>query len=475
MILAQSTLYAVFYLTSVFSFQALWSLEGVNVFVSFFVAALIEIRHVVSLRKTPISVSCLKFTDTFFCSELFMQASKFPTWTVIPLWGFLFLSSQYMNHINTRCLTHARVFCASAFTMFMITLVASDATCAITIFCAAVPVTTPHQPHTKYFTICIISLSSYLVLTLWNTVSYGYLFTASFGLCTPLASGIMSLHVFLLLCSAYLYLSAQHVLPFNVIQNPVLFSRFERILLNYVLIFANIFISPDRSHMLLTRMPIVLAHCNEDLTHLSRFVVHAYIRCNEHLSSTYLSTHSSANVGYEASAYLQFIVENFHNSYEHVAFVHPHQFSHHNFDLHAVLVYWLARTNVLGSTCMYEDLSSNCNGLHPMNLTHETQPGRYQLVKKYWGEITEGTNFSFPETTFITHANAMFIVKWECIQKLDLNFYTHLLRWLTLDAGKDKEKAVALEYLWPFLFACSQPPDANPRYTYHGDVPLCKE
>lgn len=79
-------------------------------------------------------------------------------------------------------------------------------------------------------------------------------------------------------------------------------------------------------------LTIVTAHWEEDLEWLKKSKWPVVLIDKEGASASWLTPqHVIPNVGREASAYLKYIIENYDNLPDHVAFIHGHEEAHHHF------------------------------------------------------------------------------------------------------------------------------------------------
>jgi len=81
-------------------------------------------------------------------------------------------------------------------------------------------------------------------------------------------------------------------------------------------------------------LTIITAHWKEDLTWLKNADVPVVLIDKEGAEpSPFVPQHTIPNYGLEASSYLKYIVENYENLPDHVAFIHGHETSvHQNHD-----------------------------------------------------------------------------------------------------------------------------------------------
>lgn len=176
-------------------------------------------------------------------------------------------------------------------------------------------------------------------------------------------------------------------------------------------------------------MEICTSHYNEDLKWLEKSEFPVIIVTHEG-GDTVDHTYKIPNVGYEATAYLKYIIERYDTLPNHVAFIHGHEESYHQ----------------LGDRSMLE-----------MIKTANIQNYGYIPLNNCWRCIITNSmimidcdlkQFSL-DPYFIICASAQFIVSKDKILSNPIEFYKNLYSMI-----KTKIDAVYFELVWHMIFKC---------------------
>lgn len=183
---------------------------------------------------------------------------------------------------------------------------------------------------------------------------------------------------------------------------------------------------------------IVSSHWNEDLTWLkdSKYKV-VVIDHMGSLPPAIRPTTVIPNRGREASSYIRYIIDNYNNLPNYMAFIHGHEFAHHQ-KLGPIL-------DLIDTTPLHSDTFVTLN----------SEPGPCKiwpkLCKDHWPHVFEKWFGSCPSVPPCLDAGAQFVVSKELIRKhpkaMYKDAYTHLMK------HRDTYHAGCLyEYTWHFLF-----------------------
>jgi len=202
-----------------------------------------------------------------------------------------------------------------------------------------------------------------------------------------------------------------------------------------------------------TDLVIVSAHYQEDLNWLNKSKFPVIISTNngsyqhQNTETTWLDEklRSPLNAGREASCYIRFIVEYYHELPKHIAFIHGHETAwHHKYPAPLLTAIEEAR---------YHDFNfidiNTC--FQPAGVDH------YRRSRLIWTRyFFPFFGFEIPEVMTMVGASAQFIVKRECIQKIPRELWRF---WLHLCEHPDGQYFTSIQEHWdmPWLF----------EYTWH--------
>lgn len=153
------------------------------------------------------------------------------------------------------------------------------------------------------------------------------------------------------------------------------------------------------------------------------------------------------NKGKEATAYLNYIINNYENLPNKIVFIHGHEYAWHQNSL-----YHLISTILRSRIEEYGYISLNNTFLS----TDTNRDNVIKLLRKYWNEYFYNYLGKMPDK-FMHDCCAQFIVQKELILKHPKEAYQ---KWYNLsniiDANKEDEKdenyAIMLEYIWHIIF-----------------------
>ena len=191
-------------------------------------------------------------------------------------------------------------------------------------------------------------------------------------------------------------------------------------------------------------LTIVTAHWKEDLTWLKNADVPVVLIDKEGAEpSPFVPQHTIPNYGLEASSYLKYIVENYENLPDHVAFIHGHETSvHQNHDRPLLEV-------IRGANIQKYDFIPIDNSLHPTDFTDilNTDAKVYSL----FDNLEIPANKPRHNSPLIFELGAQFIIGRNRILRNPKELYE---KWLNKLNTPDfsKEGAVIFEHLWHVIF-----------------------
>jgi hypothetical protein len=183
---------------------------------------------------------------------------------------------------------------------------------------------------------------------------------------------------------------------------------------------------------------IVSSHWDEDLTWLksSKYKV-VVIDHKGSLPSAIKPTTVIPNRGREASSYIRYIIDNYENLPNYMAFIHGHEFAYHQ-KLGPIL-------ELIEGVSLHRETYVTLNGGHgPCKIWP-------QLCEEHWPHVFEKWLGPCPELPPCLDTSAQFVVSRHLIRKhpkeMYEDAYTHLM------THKDTYHAGCMyEYMWHFLF-----------------------
>lgn len=187
----------------------------------------------------------------------------------------------------------------------------------------------------------------------------------------------------------------------------------------------------------LPELVIVTSHYNEDLKWLED-IDKSVICCSKKLES--VNCPISKNVGNECTSYLKFIIDNYYNLPEYIAFIHGHKFAwHHTSDL-LDLIYNNAKYNE------YDYISLNNYFIDDRTMDNITM----KKIHEVWDEYFRPYLKRDPPTRLLYDCCAQFIVSRRRILALPKEAYE---KWynLFIDSNIDN-LCYIFEYTWHIIF-----------------------
>lgn len=191
---------------------------------------------------------------------------------------------------------------------------------------------------------------------------------------------------------------------------------------------------------------IVVSHFNDDLSWIVNQTKYDYIVYSKNESSVlqYKIEPSKLKIminrGMEASAYLKFIIDNYNNLPDHVAFCHGHEFSWHQAPNKTIIDHLIGYNGE-----EYYPLNDPYN----RNLLHDDC-----LDPRVWSEVKQcciDINLEIPSKLEHTHSS-QFIVTKQCILNNPVYFYLNCYNWLmNQTVMSDYNADRAFEQLWYYL------------------------
>lgn len=180
---------------------------------------------------------------------------------------------------------------------------------------------------------------------------------------------------------------------------------------------------------------VVAAHYNEDTSWLN-LLRYPYTIC----SKAGIPPETAPNKGYEASAYLQWIIDNHSDLPDYTIFIHAHQTSTHSH----------GQMDERINTLIFERDYANINDFPHFHLTHF--PHLIPFLYEHKVQIEAITNRQIVPEQLIYRCCAQFYASRACLQQYTREQYQALLDWLMTFPGYSKDAAVILEWLWRVIF-----------------------
>jgi hypothetical protein len=198
---------------------------------------------------------------------------------------------------------------------------------------------------------------------------------------------------------------------------------------------------------------IVSSHFNENLNWLINQQDYLYIIYSKNSEAkTILNLNEDKlriieNRGMEATSYLSYIIDFYHNLPEYVAFCHGHETAWHQNDtiINTIKKYnfkdeYFTLNNPYFRNCLYE----NC----PQELPYPSEKRVWNQIKSFKDELL----LEMPSKLEIT-MGAQFIVTKKSILRNKKSFYENLRNWLnTQKVLEDHIAGILIEQLWYLIF-----------------------
>jgi hypothetical protein len=196
-------------------------------------------------------------------------------------------------------------------------------------------------------------------------------------------------------------------------------------------------------------MDLVISHYNENLDWInyidSKFKIYVYsktLATNELINNKIYIVNQPLNKGNEASAYLQYIIDNYENLSENIVFVHGHEKSWHHMD---------SIINIINSLQITDYANLNKYG---------TQSIFENAVQSSWlntvDDFMDSANIAFENPPFILSLDynscAQFIVSRKNILSRSKEFYIRGLKYIIETHKSNKHNGGVFEYYWRWIF-----------------------
>lgn len=218
------------------------------------------------------------------------------------------------------------------------------------------------------------------------------------------------------------------------------------------------------------RLTIVSSHFNEDLSWLvdqKDFDYRIYTKNVEKckgLDKT--KVFECVNKGLEASSYISYIIDNYENLPDYVAFIHGHSHSYHQTDHTMVLVNSALDYINTDSNIYYSINRKDWRNVFGDDIYDWS--GNWKLIKENYEYLNIG--IPMPKRLECT-ASAQFIVSRKNILLNDVNDYKNILKWLESTDLDSSISGRIMEHLWCYIMTHEEiekkyehPPIWNRRY-----------
>ncbi|EED16114.1 conserved hypothetical protein [Talaromyces stipitatus ATCC 10500] len=166
--------------------------------------------------------------------------------------------------------------------------------------------------------------------------------------------------------------------------------------------------------------------------------------------------HPPKNKGHEAMVYLTYIIDNYDNLPDIMAFMHAHQFAWHNeeifeFDaaemLRRLSLERVTREGYMNMRCYW---SPGCpNWLKPGAIDEDLDKKEERLIAKAWSEIFP--NMDIPQV-LAQPCCAQFALSRERVRTIPRERFLHYRQWLINTDLRDTMSGRVLEYIWHLVF-----------------------
>lgn len=192
---------------------------------------------------------------------------------------------------------------------------------------------------------------------------------------------------------------------------------------------------------------IVSSHFNENLTWLKNQEYFDYLIYSKNLNLLNefdpLKIKTCVNKGNEASSYLSYIIENYDDLPNYVAFIHGHLDSYHqSSDILTLIKNY--------TDCDYQTL----NRKDWFNVFYDNHPN--DVAKFNWGIVIENYDFlnlNIPKPRELRcTAGAQFIVSKNLILRNPIEVYKNALSWLEMTTITSDISGRVFEHLWNYIF-----------------------
>ncbi len=205
---------------------------------------------------------------------------------------------------------------------------------------------------------------------------------------------------------------------------------------------------------------VVIAHYNEDLSYLLTFPPHAYtvyvythspvlLPIEKHRLPWVHVRHVSPNVGYEASCYIQFILDHFDRLPDRTLFLHADAMSKHQ-DRTTVEI----MQDIVWEGQPTEHCSVNrfIKGYNPGPMQFHPYNDFATSSLDMWRNVFETFKGPLPFVTPFVRS-AQFVATRGILRNQTRELWQKALDWLNVDEGdRGKERAIGMERLWLLIF-----------------------
>ena len=192
---------------------------------------------------------------------------------------------------------------------------------------------------------------------------------------------------------------------------------------------------------------IVTSHFNEDLDWLKNQEKYDYLIYSKNENNTPNIENNKIrkciNKGNESSSYLTYIIENYDNLPDYVAFIHGHLNAYHQSDNILNLI-----DNFI--ECDYQTLNRK-DWLNVLSKDSEEEFKRYNFEFVIENYDYLGLNLPKPNK-LVSTACAQFIVSKKSILNNSLNVYKNMLNWLENTDLSNEISGRVFEHLWCYIF-----------------------
>ena len=179
---------------------------------------------------------------------------------------------------------------------------------------------------------------------------------------------------------------------------------------------------------------VVIAHYNEDLQWLSKLKYPYTV-----ISKNGCPKETPPNKGFEASSYLQYIINNYDNLCEYTIFLHGHQTSwHHQGN----------NSDIINSLVFNQDYQN----INKYVYTLKKFPESLAKAKQLLPEIFKILDIQIDINSIVFRCSAQFYVKKENIHRYPKEKYQELYDWIMNTKEVNYWSSRMFEYIWHIIF-----------------------
>jgi hypothetical protein len=201
------------------------------------------------------------------------------------------------------------------------------------------------------------------------------------------------------------------------------------------------------------KLTIVSSHFNEELSWLVNQTDFDYRIYTKNIEGCEYIDRSKifecVNVGMEASSYISYIIDNYENLPDYVAFVHGHEESYHQNDTTLNLIkdsFYSNLDNVKQQTGYNSLNRKDWRNIFADDV--DDWSGNWKMIKDNYNYLNIG--IPIPNRLECT-ACAQFIVSRENILRNSINDYKNILKWLETTRLESALSGRLMEHLWCYL------------------------